>query len=130
MNEVTPKTIDTLEKPVNPILQLIQLSTYLPEEATTDIANRIADWVNSGETLLAPYVAKQIAYAKKVAQTYQKELSPLQHACWCKDCKHSELSYYEGYPYCICNNNKSNNWQELMDIYSSCKHCETRERRQ
>lgn len=150
MNEVTPKTIDTPEKPVNPILQLIQLSPYLPEEATTDVANRIADWVNSGETLLAPYVTKQIAYAKKVAKAYQKANSRSQkkpsfyeewstfistgytiqqmrkQACWCKDCKYGETSEDEGKPYCICNNNKSNNWQELMDIYSSCKHCETK----
>lgn len=116
--------IDTPEKTINPIAQLIELSPHLPKEVTDDVADRIADWVNSGETLLAPYVTKQIAYAKKAAQAYQKELSPLQQACWCKDCKHGEVSEDEGKPYCICNNNQSNNWQELMDIYSSCKHCE------
>lgn len=147
------KTIDTPENSQNPILQLIELSPHLPKEATNDVANRIADWINSGQPLLDPYVEKQIVYAKKVAQAYQKANSPSQKkpsfyeewstfistgytiqqmrkkACWCKDCKYGETSEDEGKPYCICNNNKSNNWQELMDIYSSCKHCEPRERR-
>lgn len=119
--------IDTPEKPINPILQLIELSPSLPREVIADVADRIADWVNSGESLLAPYVTKQIAYAKKVAQNHPISPTSPQQACWCKDCKYGETSEDEGKPYCICNNNKSNNWQELMDIYSSCKHCKPRE---
>lgn len=121
------KTSDTPDRPQNPILQLIELSPNLPREVATDVANRIADWVNSGETLLTSYVTNQIAYAKEAAQAYPKELSPLQRSCWCKDCTYAETSEDEGKPYCICNNNKSNNWQELMDVYSSCQHCELRE---
>lgn len=56
-----------------------------------------------------------------------EEQIPAQKVCWCKDCKHSELSYYEEYPYCICNNNESSDWHEPMDLYSSCKHCEPKE---
>lgn len=121
------KTSDTPDRPQNPIMQLIELSPHLPKEVENDVVNRIADWVNSGETLLNPYVTNQIAYAKEAAQTYQKELSPLQQACWCKDCKYSETSEDEGKSYCICNNNESSDWHEPMDLYSSCKHCELRE---